>query len=670
MTQRVVAIDTETTGRDLRHGCKPFLVSIYDPLCDPDPSYYVWDVDPETRQPDVCVSDLKEIIEIIEQAEILVLQNPRFDKLALETVLPPYLSLPWDWSKVRDTLFAGHLLASNHPHDLSSMAVEYLGISVEKYEKALEKAVKEARKIAKDQFPKWKIARSGLKQIPSAKDGQKIWKNDYWLPRALTIELDDEPEEHPWDKVCSAYACADSSITYCLWEVQLEKLRSRGLEKIYLESIKLLPPLDSMESSGITLNAERLKQQIDRYRRESQRAGRKCISIASKHGAELELPKSGNNKSLLSTVFDSLQLPVLARSAKTGNPSLNKDVLDQYEATLPEGNKLEFIRELREKRARDTAVQYLEGYQRYWKPVPGNPSWYQLFSWINPTGADTLRFSSQNPNQQNISKREGFNLRSVFGPLPGREWWALDYQNVELRIPAYEAGEQDLIHVFENPDDPPYYGSYHLVIAELLHPQLFKEHGKNFKKEFESTWYQWIKNGNFAILYGAQEAKADMTYHVSGAYAQIFRRFPKIARLAKKQMDMAERYGYVETIPDSEVCPERGYPILCSRSEWGAIRPTTPLNYHVQSTAMWIMRRAMVECHRYLEKLSWMRGEQYFATIQVHDELVFDFPYQSRRKNLPKVRKLRSLMENVGPAVGVPTPVSISYHPKSWDVSA
>jgi DNA polymerase I-like protein with 3'-5' exonuclease and polymerase domains len=274
------------------------------------------------------------------------------------------------------------------------------------------------------------------------------------------------------------------------------------------------------------------------------------------------------------------------------------------------------------------------------------------------------------------SKLDGFNLRRCFGPSPGREWWSLDAKNLELRIPAYEAGEKDMIEIFEKPNDPPYFGSYHLLIFDLLHPQLFKEHGKRCKDIFESTWYQWIKNGNFSVLYGAQEAKADQTYHVTGAYKKIRHRFPRIAALADSQIAMANRLGYVETIPDKALKCQRGYPILCTRSEYGKVLPTVPLNYHIQSTACNWMGIAMVECDSYLCQLNnyddislW-----YYMILNVHDELAFDFPRKeivegdNDSGNLPVVGEIKRRMEKCGDRIGVPTPVSCELHRENWSV--
>lgn len=257
-------------------------------------------------------------------------------------------------------------------------------------------------------------------------------------------------------------------------------------------------------------------------------------------------------------------------------------------------------------------------------------------------------------------------LRYIFGPVPGREWWCLDYENIELRIPAYEAGEREMIELFERPDAPPYFGSHHLLVAHKLHRQLFEacRDGKEFKARYKATWYQWVKNGNFAVQYGAQQATADRAYHLDGAYEIVREAFSRMAELNDKWVAFANKHGYVETLPDKTVDPVRGYPVQCTRSEWGKISPTVPLNYHVQSTAMWCTSKAMTRIAPTLA--DWRRGGfDAFIALQVHDELVLDFPAGGAR-NLPKVRTVKALMEESGDDIGVPLKVSVSYHPNNW----
>ena len=421
----MISLDCETTGLDLHHGAKPFLVT----TCNEqgENTFWEWNVDPLTREPEVPRIDLDDIANTINEADLLILQNPKFDFAALQT-LWSYSEWEFDWSKVRCTLLAGHLLQSNTAHDLTSMVLQYLGTNLQLYEDKVKKITEECRRLCRRDYPDYRIARKDLPEMPSAKE--KVWKSDMWLPRVFD----------PSDTTCSEYANSDSVSTLALWKVQEKLLHERGLWEIYLERLKLLPIVYRMESVGVTLNKDRLDELEGQYREESERLGRKCVNIAKSYDYDLQLPKSGNNKSLIEFCFESLDLPVVKKSRKTGNPSLDKAVIDHYQANLPERSKqLTFINALSSKRSRDTALNYMESYERFWLALGGG--WYKLHPSVNPTGTITLRWSSSNPNEQNISKKEGFNLRYCFGPAPGREWWSLDYDNLELRIPAYECGE-------------------------------------------------------------------------------------------------------------------------------------------------------------------------------------------------------------------------------------
>jgi DNA polymerase I-like protein with 3'-5' exonuclease and polymerase domains len=707
----VYSLDTECTGLDLR------LVTMTDE--ENNQLWWEWEVDPLTRQPEMPYEDLTEIQETIDKADLLVLQNAKFDYQALQMAFCGRLR--WDWSKVRDTLRAGHLMRSNQPHDLTTMTMVYLGRNIQPWSARLVQMVKEARALAKLRFPEWRLAKAGLPEMPSVKG--KPHANDNWLPCAVAKELG-YPGDHPWWTVCSDYGRTDADATIHLWQFQEPWLKKEGLWSIYLECLKAIPVAVRMQDKGITTNRGRWGELRDTFKAESEELGQKLTSLATKYNYELKLPKSGNNKSLrdfmlgtekcphctggyvyhTKTSFESckhclasgkvggLALRSPKSSKKTGAPSLDKEVLEQWEASLPEGDSLEFVKGLLAKRKRDTAVGYLEGYEKFWLPLVRKSggawrTWKVLHSSLNPTGTDTLRWSSQHPNQQNFSKQKGFNLRYCLGPAPGREWWSLDAKNIELRIPAYEAGEREMIDLFEREDEPPYYGSYHLLTFDVLHPEKFRKHGVKCKEVYESTWYQWVKNGNFAKQYGAQEATgtADKAYHVPGAQARLTRRFKQLEGLNQRMISQAEKLGYVETMPDKTVDPQRGYPLYCMRTRWGKIKPTIPLSYHVQGTAMWWMMKAMVRVQEYLDRL-----EGYHLVMQVHDELVFDFPRkvvkclscdedQEHRAccegckgvgykpgNYHIARHVAKLMEKGGDDVGVKTPVGITYHPDDW----
>jgi DNA polymerase I-like protein with 3'-5' exonuclease and polymerase domains len=191
------------------------------------------------------------------------------------------------------------------------------------------------------------------------------------------------------------------------------------------------------------------------------------------------------------------------------------------------------------------------------------------------------------------------------------------------------------------------------------------------KKKYASTWYSWTKNGDFAIQYGAvaESGTADRAYHMPGAQAKIESHLTKVKQLSQKMIELANERSYVETIPDKTVDPKHGYPLLCTRSRWGGVTPTVPLSYHVQSTAMWWMSKAMVRCQEYLNEYNASRKPEYhvYMISQIHDELLFDCPSGTEVKSiLSPILNLKGLMELGGSDLGVPTPVNVEYHPTCW----
>ncbi len=187
-----------------------------------------------------------------------------------------------------------------------------------------------------------------------------------------------------------------------------------------------------------------------------------------------------------------------------------------------------------------------------------------------------------------------------------------------------------------------------------------------FKKRYGDTWYQFGKNGGFCRQYGGQRAKTDATFRRAGAYDLLDAKLPRVAKLSKQLINYANRYKYVETLPDKSVDPRHGYPILCSRLENGHVSPTVPLAYHVSGTAMWATRKAMPRCHSYLKELTQQDPRGYHLVLQVHDELVFDFPFSVGKANLGKVLDVKRLMEKSGEDIGIPLKVSVTYHPNNW----
>lgn len=663
----IIAIDSETTGVDWKNGTRPYFFT----TCDENGTVrnFEWPVDPLDRSVVPDDADLHSIQIILDHTDELILHSAKFDAHALASV---GLELPWH--KTHCTLTASHILASKLRHGLDDLADQYLNKKINRYEDRLEEVCQAARRYCRTHYPDWMIAKEGLECMPSAKE--KCWKADTWLPKCVAQTegfstepgVDDEDRSH-WHTVAAEYATMDSVTTMLLWPVMLSELHRRKLYKNYLAKMKVNAVAYRMERYGVTVNGRVLVGLHEEYATESDYLGRVCVGIAEGQGFDLDLPKKGRNKSLDAFLFDHLKLPALDYT-DTGRPKLDADTKERYEHELPQGSMAQrFMTRLNTKSEYDTACSYLESYQKFMLPEPSAvPSesvadYARLYPNLNPNGTHTLRWSHNNPNSANISKQSRANLRRAFGPMPGRVWYSFDAQNIELRIPAYEAGEKELIEVFDHPEQGPYYGSYHLVVFDTLHPHLFAQHGKECKTLFEDSWYQWVKNGNFARQYGAQERKVDSTYHVEGGYKKVANRFPNIDRLSRKITAEAERTGLVWTIPDKLVDAERGYPLMTKLESWERQSPTIPFCYHVSGTACQWMNAAMVAVDTQL--CQWREeGFDAHMILTVHDELVVDLPTDSG--NDDRAISLKKLMEAVGERISVPTPVTVERHEESW----
>jgi hypothetical protein len=241
-----------------------------------------------------------------------------------------------------------------------------------------------------------------------------------------------------------------------------------------------------------------------------------------------------------------------------------------------------------------------------------------------------------------------------------------------------------MIELFEKVNEPPFFGSNHLLFFSILHPDKYDHDDPEgllkAKKKYKGTWYQWTKNGDFAIQYGAGEVTADAAYHMKGAHRKIKRRFKDMARYNQQCIDFAQDYGYIETVPDKTVDPLQGYPLYCEKNHWGKVKPTLPLNYKVQGTAMWWMMKAMTRVQEYFDEINsdLSPDKQFHIIMQVHDELVFCCPKSEVEldedgnevlSNLPIIEKAVELMEQGGDDIGIPTPVNIEYHPNHWGES-
>lgn len=635
----LTALDTEATGLDIWHGCRPFFVSCFDD--ENGPSYWEWDVNPMTRKVIIPKRDLRDINRYIakrsqEKSDRIIFHNTKFDVRALESI-----GVKWKhWKHVEDTVIASHCMASGESHKLKDLAAYYLDIHDDD-EQELKECVNDARRIGRKLG--WRIAAPHDPHSPAMKRAPKEgwWVMDMWLPRAVA-KHEGYKKSHPWWSVLRTYSLRDAERTYGLWLMYKEALEDEDLWSHYVKRRRCLKIFYRMETRGVSGSIVRLKECTHRHSRRCAAAEESCFATAKYKISNLE-----SNKQLQGVLFGQFKCKPV-KETKTGYSTAKADLLEikkslpRFHPAYPFLNSLMIFRQ--NGKALDAIETYTalaiaikeaahERYKDYFIFHPG----------FNPTGTDTTR-SSSSPNAQNVSKQKKTNLRYIFGPIPGRVWYSLDYSNIELRIFAYCSGDKQLIDAFERGE------SVHLVFAKLLYPKEFaacERRGESFKEKYEATLYQWVKNGNFSLIYGAGERKADQTYHLDGAYSKIRRKMPLIDKFMDLKLREAKEEGFVTCLG--------GYRLQVPTDE-----PHKAVNYFVQGTAGWAIMLAMLRVDPYLLSI----GQDYWMNMLIHDELDFDFPVSSQ--NTGYVADICGYMEQSGDDLSVPMPVEASIIEENW----
>jgi DNA polymerase-1 len=304
-------------------------------------------------------------------------------------------------------------------------------------------------------------------------------------------------------------------------------------------------------------------------------------------------------------LFGKLQISTHGlKKTKTGNWSLTADVLEAMEHEHPIIPLILRYRQLT--KLKSTYVDAL--------PALVNRHTGRVHTSFNQTGASTGRFSSSDPNLQNIPIRseEGRRVRRAFIAPPGHKLLSVDYSQIELRILAHYSGDVALIEAFEQGQD------IHASTAAAVNRIPIE------KVTFEQR--SFAKSVNFGLMYGMGAFRlaqgSDLTLAEARDFIEeYFNQFPGVKKYLDDSRKFATEHGYVETL----LGRRRGFQILQSPAASAVVRQRAEreaINMPIQGTAADIIKIAMVNLAKAL------REPRYRAQmiLQVHDELVLEVP--------------------------------------------
>jgi DNA polymerase-1 len=311
-------------------------------------------------------------------------------------------------------------------------------------------------------------------------------------------------------------------------------------------------------------------------------------------------------------------------------PNTRHATLETFQEEMP---ALQFLLEYRHwiKRTQNWGWDFL---QQMVNPVTGRvlPSWWQL-------GTETGRFSCSKPNMQQIPRDKA--TRALFAAKEGHLIASIDYKAIEMLVAAVIAKDEEFLRVCQE-EDP------HTQVAQLV---------LGAGSTVTSEERQLAKAVGFGLLFGGgvdgfmAYARNNYKVEIARDRAEVvvksfFDRFPGLK--AKR----AQAYSFFRG-PDGEarspgVLEVRTLTGLRRLLQGDSCKPTTWLNTQIQGSAGY-----GIKCG--LKRLADAGLSQYLC-LQVHDELVLEFPKEQADELAERATScmVRGMQDVLGPVkVGV-----------------
>lgn len=327
-----------------------------------------------------------------------------------------------------------------------------------------------------------------------------------------------------WDGIppesMAKYAATDATLLRPLHKHYKSKYNAEDETngELWNHDKKFMLLLNEIERNGARVDLSLAEQEIER-------GDKRMAELTNLIGLN-----PGSPSQLQELLFNKIGLRVNPNyvSEKTGKPSLNKKAMEYYE------DELLIL-------GSPVAQQVLE-YRGYQKAV--SSYWKAYLTHVSPDGRIrpnfnlhrtlTHRLSCDTPNLQQIPRvtAKPWNrlVKSGFIPEDGYEIWEADYSQLELRLTAAYAKQQNLIEIFKDPTR-----------------DLFSEMAAELGLERDPT-----KTLNYALGYGAGVRKIagmlgvslEVAKGIKDHYFQTYSGFRDIIQLAEQT---CKGQGFVRT---------------------------------------------------------------------------------------------------------------------------
>ena len=202
-----------------------------------------------------------------------------------------------------------------------------------------------------------------------------------------------------------------------------------------------------------------------------------------------------------------------------------------------------------------------------------------------------------------------------------------DYSQIELRVMAHMADDENLINAFKNGLD------IHTMTASQVLGIPFDEVTSEQRRQAKAV--------NFGIIYGIGAFSLSQDLGITRKEAEIyienyFSRYPNVKKYLDRTIEKAKEDGFVSTIFGRR----RSMPELSSSNfNTRSFGERVAMNMPIQGTAADIIKIAMVKVSRALKE----RNLKSRLILQVHDELLIE-AYEPEKDEVSRI--LKENMEN------------------------
>ena len=408
------------------------------------------------------------------------------------------------------------------------------------------------------------------------------------------------------------FNCIRAYAIYNIYVKTLDKLKETNQEELFNNiEMPLVEVLADMQFNGIYADKEQLIEFGKKLKDEIEKLTGEIYKIA---GEEFNI---NSPKQLGIILFEKLELPVIKKT-KSGY-STDVDVLEKLKKEHIIIEKILDYRQLCKLNS-----TYVEGLIPYI-----NNKDNKIHSYFHQTVTSTGRISSSDPNLQNIPTRFdlGKQIRKVFKPSEDSIFIDADYSQIELRVLAHIANDENMINAFNNDED------IHTQTASRVFNTPINEVTKKQRSDAKAV--------NFGIVYGISDfglaEQLGITRKQAKAYIeQYLDKYESIKNFMNNTKEYAKEKGYVETLFNRRrYIPEMNSNNFMVRQFGARVAMNTP----IQGTAADIMKIAMIDLYKKLKEEK-MNSK---ILLQIHDELLLDV----RKNEKSRVEELlKNSMEN------------------------